>query len=209
MKVRWSSTYVMLRRAVELKPFLNEFIYQTGREESDTAKRAKIDALVLSREEWQAFSYENAPTLHNALPALEALHNFWTHYSELDEYAVFEDGLEAALAKIADYYEKTSTSHAYTFAMLLDPETKMDHFKRHWSADLQQRVLDAAEETFKERYLEMYGPGSRGPPKTSKKGSTVPLPRHHHRLLIAMLPQNLGLQNFINTSMVLMKYRMV
>ena len=30
---------------------------------------------------------------------------------------------------------------------VLDPDTKMDHFKQHWSAALQKRVLDAAEET--------------------------------------------------------------
>jgi hypothetical protein len=85
------------------------------RDEGDRAKRAKLDALQLSRSEWnrihlflsllkvsrfislpllyqniftvscqhanaaqQAFSSDNGPSLHLALPALEALHKAWT-----------------------------------------------------------------------------------------------------------------------------------
>lgn len=65
----------------------------------------------------QAFSYEDTPTLHTAIPALESLHSIWTHYTEEEKYAPFEDALEAGLTKIVDYYEKTSTTHAYTFVM--------------------------------------------------------------------------------------------
>ena len=131
--------------------FLDEFIYQTGRDETDIAKRAKIDALVLRPEEWkrvdllieilavcilrehfmsrcpnalqnaddaqQAFSYEDTPVLHTAIPALEALHSVWSHYAEQEQYEPFEPALVAGLAKIEDYYEKTSTSHVYTFVM--------------------------------------------------------------------------------------------
>ncbi|KAG6864227.1 hypothetical protein C0991_011227 [Blastosporella zonata] len=71
--------------------YVNEFLSEIQREEPNFTKQNKIDALMLSDEEWkqlkkfinildlpdcaqQAFSAENAPTLHNGLPALEALH---------------------------------------------------------------------------------------------------------------------------------------
>ncbi len=36
---------------------------------------------------------------------------------EDDDYSPFHDALQAALDKVAEYYEKTSTTHAYTFSM--------------------------------------------------------------------------------------------
>jgi hypothetical protein len=33
------------------------------------------------------------------------------------KYSPLVDALEAALAKVEEYYDKTSTSHAYTFVM--------------------------------------------------------------------------------------------
>ena len=62
------------------------------------------------------------------------------------------------------YYEKTTDLPAYIMAMcmlshfslclstensihaVLNPKEKMAHFKKHWSEDLQQEVLDCAEE---------------------------------------------------------------
>ncbi|RDB14951.1 putative AC transposase [Hypsizygus marmoreus] len=174
MVVRWSSTYIMLKRAEVLQKFVDTFVYEIGLEEPDLQKRAKLDALKLTPDEWkrvkkfidllahsdraqQAFSSENTPTLHNAVPALEALHAAWSARRDRDKYEDFSTALTAGLEKIEEYYEKTSESHAYTFAMLLDPNTKMSHFEKHWEKDLQDEVLESAEEIFKERYIEMYG----------------------------------------------------
>ena len=69
MKVRWSSTYVMLHRALSRSqegPFVsfstplvlwqhqsvNEFIYGLGLKEATADQRRKTSALVLSEEEW-------------------------------------------------------------------------------------------------------------------------------------------------------------
>ena len=65
----------------------------------------------------QAFSYDNTPTLHTGLPALEALHKSWTTKAAAPKYSPFVEALEAALAKVEEYYDKTSTSYAYTFVM--------------------------------------------------------------------------------------------
>jgi hypothetical protein len=75
---------------------------------------------------------------------------------------MFSDGLSAAMEKVEEYYDKTATSHAYTFVMcacssllfnihglnfviVLDPEMKMSHFEKHWSKPLQDKVSESAE----------------------------------------------------------------
>lgn len=52
MKVRWSSTYIMLNHAEMNKEHVDTFVYEMGRQECDLARRAKIDFLQLSNVEW-------------------------------------------------------------------------------------------------------------------------------------------------------------
>ncbi len=109
-----------------------------------------------------AFSLEQGPTLHLAIPALEALHKAWSARISRDKYADFVDALSAATAKIEEYYNKTEQSPAYTFVMcesffstskhatdslaVLDPSGKGMHLKKYWSAELYERALIVAEE---------------------------------------------------------------
>ena len=65
----------------------------------------------------QAFSSEKGPSLHSALPALEALHKAWTTRTNQTEYLDFISPLEAGLMNIEEYYDRTADSDAYTFAM--------------------------------------------------------------------------------------------
>ncbi|KAG2743075.1 hypothetical protein P692DRAFT_20747423 [Suillus brevipes Sb2] len=134
MKVRWSSTYIMLNHAETNKEHIDTFIYEIGRQERDLAKRAKIDFLQLSAGEWtcvgkfadllsyadvaqQAFSTERGSTLHLAIPALETLHRAWSSRAERSKYAWFATSLQAATAKVDEYYEKTTQSPAYVMAV--------------------------------------------------------------------------------------------
>jgi len=65
----------------------------------------------------QAFSSDEGPSLHLALPALEALHKAWSSRAERPKYAHFEPALNEAITKIAEYYDKTSTSDAFILSM--------------------------------------------------------------------------------------------
>ena len=75
---------------------------------------------------------------------------------------MFSDSLYAVMEKVEEYYDKTATSHAYTFVMcacfsllfnihgliffiVLDPEMKMNHLLKHWSKPLQDKVLESTE----------------------------------------------------------------
>lgn len=63
------------------------------------------------------FSSDLKSTLHLALPALESLHAGWTKCAADPKYRNFSDPLAQALAKVDEYYQKTSNSNAYMFAM--------------------------------------------------------------------------------------------
>jgi hypothetical protein len=65
----------------------------------------------------QAFSSDQNPSLHLAIPALEALHKAWSSRLSRPKYYHFKAPLQAAIDKIVDYYEKTGDSDAYIIAM--------------------------------------------------------------------------------------------
>ncbi|KAF5347372.1 hypothetical protein D9758_011302 [Tetrapyrgos nigripes] len=149
--------------------FIREFLYELARKEKDLTKRRKIDRLALTDDEWiqvntlidllahadkaqQAFSSEHDPTLHNALLALEKLHNAWEKHTSRPKYAAFTNALEAGIEKLEGYYNKTSDSDAYVFSMVLDPRQKMHYFQMNWSEDERKKVTTFTEKIFKERY---------------------------------------------------------
>jgi hypothetical protein len=65
----------------------------------------------------QAFLSDHGPSLHLALPALEALHSAWTDYSKNPKFRDFVGPLKAGIEKIEEYYDKTSNSNAFNFSM--------------------------------------------------------------------------------------------
>ncbi|KAF8220030.1 hypothetical protein L208DRAFT_1336177, partial [Tricholoma matsutake] len=95
----------------------------------------------------QALSSDRGSTLHLALPALAALHKSWTKQAECIKYFDFVPALNAGLAKIAEYYDCTADSDAYTFAMLVDPSQKMEHICKYWGQGKLESILKEAEET--------------------------------------------------------------
>ena len=65
----------------------------------------------------QAFSAAKAPSLHEALPAIEALYSAWDKQSKKAKYAHFADALNTTTAKLDDYYTKTAASDTHILAM--------------------------------------------------------------------------------------------
>ncbi|KZT24066.1 hypothetical protein NEOLEDRAFT_1210327 [Neolentinus lepideus HHB14362 ss-1] len=167
---RWSSTYLMLRRALHLRDHVDTFVYEIGRDERNLEKRAKIDDLKLTAEEWkrvsvfeellkcadlaqQAFSSEHGPSLHLALPALEALRKGWQIRKDRGgKYSPFISALRSGITKINEYYMRTVKSEAYVMSMgtcngvfVLDPAQKALHFDKYWTADDKKEAMELIE----------------------------------------------------------------
>ena len=60
----------------------------------------------------QNFSSDGGPSLHLALPALEALYKAWDSRSSQLKYSIFSTGL-SVVKKISEYYEHTADSDGY------------------------------------------------------------------------------------------------
>ncbi|KAJ7343042.1 hypothetical protein DFH08DRAFT_938285 [Mycena albidolilacea] len=133
MKVQWSSMYAKLDHAHNLKGSVNDFAFEIAMDEVGK-KHPKLAKLQLSEAEWKCvdvflnllavaeqaqhrFSSDLKSMLHLALPALESLHTGWTQLAADPQYTHFTPAIEEALEKVDEYYQKTSNSDAYTFAM--------------------------------------------------------------------------------------------
>ncbi|KAG2049981.1 hypothetical protein BDR06DRAFT_1067076 [Suillus hirtellus] len=103
-------------------------------QEHNLTKCAKINFLQLSAGEWthigqftdllsyadvtqQAFSSECGSTLHLTIPALKTLYRAWSSCAKRSKYAWFTPLLQAAAAKVDEYYERTMQPPAYIMAM--------------------------------------------------------------------------------------------
>jgi len=172
MKVRWSSTFVMLTRAESRRRAIDEFLLELRLKETNLDKRRKITDLSLDDEEWtrvrlfcnvlqhaddaqQAFSSASAPTLQNALPALEKMHVAWEKASAKPRYACFIPALTAGMDKLNNYYQRSAASDAHIMAMVLNPKKKMGHFIKHWPAHLIEEVEDIVRVRFTKRFEEL------------------------------------------------------
>ncbi|KAJ3527051.1 hypothetical protein NMY22_g9922 [Coprinellus aureogranulatus] len=175
MKVRWSSTFAMLERAVKLKPYINEFILKISLEESNAEKQRALRELCVSDEEWvrvqevlkllkhadnaqHAFSSQTEPALSHALPALEVLHKTWKNLSEKAKYFRYHEALQAGLEKIATYYNKTSSVNAYNMSMILDPGLKTQYFAKNWGEALELETRKVTEDIFRKRWEQLNKP---------------------------------------------------
>lgn len=90
------------------------------------------------------------------------MYSAWKKASEKLRYSVFKPALEAAIAKLDEYYRRMAESDAYIIAMgmlffwalahpsisylmetlVLDPRKKFRHFEKNWDADLQADVKE-------------------------------------------------------------------
>jgi hypothetical protein len=103
-----------------------------------------------------AFSAATQPSLHWALLAIETLYAAWGNARKKEQYKPFFPALDAAMAKLNEYYERTATSDAHIIAMsvciylpifhiliilpVLDPASKLEYFKKHWGPGLLEEV---------------------------------------------------------------------
>ncbi|EKM57933.1 uncharacterized protein PHACADRAFT_193064 [Phanerochaete carnosa HHB-10118-sp] len=146
---------MMLHQTEARKEHIDVFIYEIGIKKTNLDKRRKIDSLKLSSFEWQNVSL----------------------FLGLLRYMQFAPALEAAAAKVDEYYNRTDTSDAYIVTMYLTPDQKGAHFKKHWSADLRLQAEQSMERVFAERWNKLHrsssSTASASAPRLSRKVSTL------------------------------------
>jgi hypothetical protein len=114
------------------------------------------DALQIADDAQQVFSSSCYPNLSAALPALEQLHYHWSTQLKNPAYSRYHDALEAGLAVVDMYYERTADCDAFIMAMgmplliytfciftstlVLDPEQKFNWIETNWNDDMAKQA---------------------------------------------------------------------
>ncbi|KAH9063531.1 hypothetical protein EDB87DRAFT_199265 [Lactarius vividus] len=162
----------MLIRAESRRQAVDEFIGELKLKEADTEKRCKLAALALDEEEWtrvrllcnilqhadralHTFSTGSRPTLHTVLPALEKLIAEWQKASGKPRYETFVSALTAGVVELDEYYKCSGPSDAHLMVMVLNPSSKMRHFKKYWDPDLLSEVENIVQMRFLQKYNEL------------------------------------------------------
>ncbi|KAF9034074.1 hypothetical protein BJ165DRAFT_745549 [Panaeolus papilionaceus] len=104
------------------------------------------------------------------------MYSSWEKASLLKCYAPFRPAIEAAMEKIEEYYERTAESDAHIIAMVLDPRSKLGHFKDHWGLELLEDVKQTLQDKFIERFNQL-NPGE-GRSAVKPVQSQPPAPSH-------------------------------
>ncbi|KAK7040966.1 hypothetical protein R3P38DRAFT_2768385 [Favolaschia claudopus] len=134
---RWSSTLIMIDRAVLLREAIDQFLSET---DSQELKKCK-----LSKKEWEALeafqrilsrlSSETTPTLGHALPAFEAMISQWEKQqaSHPETASIVQKGID----KLEDYRQRVEDVPAYTLSMLVSPALKLAWYEKYKPAKTQ------------------------------------------------------------------------
>jgi hypothetical protein len=157
---RWNSTYDMLVRARELKDVISDTFYQH--------KDKDLIALVLDEDDWNCvdqlikvlkplkeatlLASKNGESLMvtNMLPiyhmCTELLKECLSNFNETDDIYI---GIEAAIEKLNQYYDKVSPMVG--IALILEPTMKKDFLRDvlEWDADWVDSVTDHFMSSFK------------------------------------------------------------
>ncbi|KAK6971523.1 HAT family dimerization domain-containing protein, partial [Favolaschia claudopus] len=162
---RWSSTLLMVERAILLRQAIDQFLSRNEFEE--------LHKYRLSDSEWDALdvfkkilevphafqqrlSAEKTPTLSYALPAFEAMASRWERMQE--DRPEVSNIIQQGLDKLGSYQDRLERVPACTLAMTVDPQIKL-----RWFAKFRPEKIDWAKDLFKRELHKYKAEGNTSP----------------------------------------------
>ncbi|OJT11323.1 hypothetical protein TRAPUB_12198 [Trametes pubescens] len=158
---RWSSTYLMIDRLLELYPAVLRFI--------EHSKQADLEHYLLSATELQVLqdirqflraphlvqellSGEQTPTASRALPAYEHLLDMLKLVRA--KYPKIAHGIDASILVLEQYMRYTRQTRAYALAMVINPSIKLAFLEKHWTPNETEMAASWTKEAVSDpRYL--------------------------------------------------------
>ncbi|KAH9164363.1 ribonuclease H-like domain-containing protein, partial [Lactarius sanguifluus] len=138
-ETRWSSTYNMIDRTMELYPPIQNFLQRPSMADHMhrlfTSKQYEVlghihQILEIPHRAQELLAAEKTPTLAMALPVYEKLVELWKSLAlsipEMSHY------IGLGIAKIMEYVSKGRRNKIYALAMILNPRTKFQWMEQHW-----------------------------------------------------------------------------
>ncbi|KAJ7696975.1 hypothetical protein B0H17DRAFT_1266691, partial [Mycena rosella] len=141
-ETRWSSTYLMSDRLIELYPAVQCFLKHP--------QQSALAHLIFTELEYQVLhdiqailavphaaqellSAEKTPTLSAALPAFEMLLDCWINLQT--QLPMLAHYIRVGIVKIQEYVNKGRKTRVYALAMIINLTMKMEWIEQHWPAD--------------------------------------------------------------------------
>ncbi|TEB38655.1 hypothetical protein FA13DRAFT_1620370 [Coprinellus micaceus] len=150
MDVRWSSTFLMIDRILELYPAIEVMAEQDKHEwlrpyllTAEQLRRLdKIrNFLEIPHSIQEGVSADKTPTLPVALPAYKQLLAVLRVFKSAEPEIAH--GVQAAIDKLNEYFQKTRSAQVYEIAMIVNPTIKLEWLKKNWS----ESEVESAKET--------------------------------------------------------------
>ncbi|KAH9080277.1 ribonuclease H-like domain-containing protein, partial [Lactarius deliciosus] len=129
-ETRWSSTYNMIDRTMELYP-VKPFLHCSRRSDKQYEVLGHIHQILeIPHRAQELLAAEKTPTLAMALPVYEKLIELWKSLAlsipEMSHY------IGLGVTKIMEYISKGRHNKIYALAMILNPRTKFQWMEQHW-----------------------------------------------------------------------------
>ncbi|KAJ6553868.1 ribonuclease H-like domain-containing protein [Mycena sp. CBHHK59/15] len=142
---RWSSTLLMIDRAVLLREAIDKLLsdaqfrdlhkYKLGENDWDALK-AFQRILAVPHAFQQKLSAEKTPTLGHALPAFEAMISAWQKQQRA--FPETADIVQKGIDKLESYRDRVQDIPVYILSMLMNPAIKLRWFEKHWPERVQE-----------------------------------------------------------------------
>ncbi|KAJ2994371.1 hypothetical protein NUW54_g7561 [Trametes sanguinea] len=125
VETRWSSTFLMIDRLLELYPAVDAFLRKPAYETESNN--------LLSPKELDLLSAEQTPTASMVLPAYEELLEL-LGLARL-KYPKIGHAIDASKSVLEQYMRYTRQNRVYALAMIINPSVKLSWLEKHWDPE--------------------------------------------------------------------------
>ncbi|CDO76288.1 hypothetical protein BN946_scf184917.g4 [Trametes cinnabarina] len=139
---RWSSTFLMIDRLLELYPAVEAFLQKPGydTEAAHLLTPTELDVLedirgylLIPHRVQELLSADQSPTASMVLPAYEELLDLLK--LARSKYPKISHAIDASIAVLERYMGYTRQNRVYALAMMINPAVKISWLKRNWNAE--------------------------------------------------------------------------
>ncbi|OJT10844.1 hypothetical protein TRAPUB_12620 [Trametes pubescens] len=185
---RWSSTFLMIDRLLELYPAVQNFMKKPNYEElaCHLLSEKELDVLVdirgfllIPHRVQELLSADQTPTASMTLPAYEELLELLK--LARDKYSKIVHGIEASISVLEQYLRYTRQTRVYALAMVINPSVKLKWLEKNWTAEevtaaqawMREAMLD-----YRKREREDANAAASAPASTSSTPQAPSSPTH-------------------------------